>query len=493
MEDGLGLVFEQQGNTGAAAYNQPMLQVGNTSADRIAGVLQGQVMAEREQKKLDDKAAAKKKEAAAEAMRPKSQRGWINDTPYFGDKLNKLKDDFTGLMNRGISPDDYGNAEARAYQDALDNYNNEIAVSQQNEASYPKVLEEVELNPEKYDVEKSKANLEAWRTTPQADRFNKPITSALVLKEKPFDAWAPVETLKIADYTGEYGTKNADGSGGSGTYLNKANLKKDVEAAAINPLNDEHFKKGVDKGLWKDRKDYAKQLYEKAKLKYTASSQTVAAALATPTESDYLQSGNIEDLKKVYQLGTAPANIHSAAGSGQTHPMTLSNTINVGAINAVVPKAAAVNAKDGKPLEGEGAINIISGNMSTPMVLKGTNKLIAFPKNKDGVYTYKIYDKATKTMKPFTGATQKDVEKQLVAAGYGEYKPMVLATYKNSLGSEQTAWVPAEALPATTETKGLQGFAAARVLLNRIASEENGTTTQAATGASQVWQAKYDY
>tara|TARA_R110000868_G_scaffold104290_3_gene287252 strand:+ start:10071 stop:11543 length:1473 start_codon:yes stop_codon:yes gene_type:complete len=484
MIDGLGLVFEQQGNTGAAAYNQPVLQPGNTSADKIAGALQAQVMNEREQKKLDEKVTAQKKAAAAEAMKPKSQRSWVDDTPWFGDNLNKMKDDFAGLINRGIAPDDYNNAEARAYQDKIDDYNNKIAISQQHETEYPRLLEQIKVNP-LIDATKSLAKLETWRALPKEDRFKTQLADQIVMKEKPYDQWSALEGFDISKFTDTRQYNKADGSASQRTVLDEADLRAEMKTIANNPLYDEDFKIGVDKGKWKDRQDYENQLFAKAKLQFSLDRSTTEAPLPAPTEEQELYNGDLTRLRQIYGLGLSPANVHSAAGSDQTNEMMLDNTVDVGTLNATIPRAAAIDADTGKQIVDEttgkpstGVINIVSGKMSTPIVLKGTNKVMSFKKGKDAqgnpVYSVNVYDRKLKKNVPLEAASQKELEKQLIKADYAEYTPMILGEYYKEDGvTAGTAWVPVSAAATTTESKDLSMYKAAKILLTRIAAEEN--------------------
>lgn len=482
MEDGLGLVYEQQGNTGAAAYNQPSLQMGNTPMDRIAAASQAQVMAEREQKKLDEKLSAQKKAAAAEAMKPKSQRAWIDDTPWFGEQMNILKDDYTDLLNRGIAPDDYGNPESRAYQDKLDDYTNKVAVSQQHEAEYPRLLEQIKVNP-LIDATKSQANLEAWRALPKEQRFKTQLADQIVMKEKPYDQWSALEGFDISKFVDTRQYNKADGSASQRTLLDEADLRAEMKTIANNPLYDEDFKKGVDKGKWKDRQDYENQLFAKAKLQFSLDRSTTEAPLAAPTEEQELYNGDLTRLRQIYGLGVSPANVHSAAGSDQTNEMMLDNTVDVGTLNATIPRAAAIDAATGKQIMGAdgkpstGVINIVSGKMSTPIVQVGTNKVISFYKSKSStgqdMWSWKNYDPKTKKTTIFSANSQKELEKKIIKANYAEYTPMILGEYLDDEDKVGTAWVPVSAAAATTESKDLSMYKAAKILLTRIAAEEN--------------------
>ena len=169
MEDGLGLVFEQQGNTGAAAYNKPTLTMGNTPMDKLADAALEQKLFERDKKAEEEKLAAKQQKAAEDALAPKDLNGWVNDTEEFGIIGNEMKEAFTGLMDAGVSPTNYKDPKAKEYQ-ALQNKNNMIlATSKQQEKDYFGVLDKIYADPKKYDVPASRAKAEEIKKFPFAN------------------------------------------------------------------------------------------------------------------------------------------------------------------------------------------------------------------------------------------------------------------------------------------------------------------------------------
>ncbi len=464
MQDGLGLVFEQQGDTGAAAYNKPTLQMGNTPMDKIAEAAREQTLFERNQKAIADSAAAKKQQAAEAALAPKDLSGWVNDTEELGAIGNEMKEAYTGLIDAGVSPTNYKDPKAKEYQAILNKSNMILATSKQQEKDYLDVMDMISADPEKYDVPATMAKANEIKKIPLRQRLDRSFKEALVLKEKPLDILEPLADIKIASYSDPSSYEDPSSSSSS-NKLKAAELRAAIEANVDNPVRAEKVNKVLASGQFKDKKEYVDYLYKLKADEFKKDAKYQKKEPKVGYERTYLTSANTEDLKKKFNVGTMKANIKSGIGSGITTPMAISNSINLGGINITVPNADAIDAETGAPLEGTGAIELKSGQIATPLV--GNNgAIMAIPKT--GIYKLKVTPTGEEL--EYKG-TQKQIEAQLIRDGYGRYKTMLLGTYKDG-DDTKTAWVPSSAIRTTTENKTLEGAEAAILALDRIAAED---------------------
>lgn len=480
--DGLGLVYEKQGNTGAAAYNQPSLQYGQTPLDAVAQNIEQQNLIKQQQEFQLAKQREKEKAAVLGKLGDINLSKFTlgNQQEFMGDILNH-KNQIAADMSKGEDvTDPTSPAYARTYERQLALQNKKMELDKQG-AIIEDAMKILQTKPDDFDVEKSAAAIKAYAEAPNAtERMKIDPSTLLVRKAKPFDTYAPLKDFKIDTFVGSFGNETPTG-GSSGTTLNKANLKKEMEAIAENPVNDEHYQEGVQKGLWNSKREYADALYNKAILSYSPKFQKSVKAINGPTDRDFLMTAGVDELRKRFGLGDTTAEVFSGSGANAPQKIKISNAINIGDIKATVPYASAIDATTGNTIEGQGAIEVKSGQMSTPLVFNATDKIVAIPNT--GSYSFK--DTKTGETKEYKG-TQKQIEAQLIRNGYAKYKPMLLATYKDDVDQTRTAWVPASALPTTNESKTLQGADAARLLLERIAEDENAK----AVGTQNTQKAK---
>ena len=459
MEDGLGLVFEQQGNTGAAAYNQPTLTTGDTPMDKIANAALEQKVFERNQKAIAGNAAARQQKAAEAALAPKDLSGWVNDTEELGAIGNEMKDAYTGLMDAGVSPTNYKDPKAREYQAILNKSNMILATSKQQEKDYLDVVDMISADPEKYDVPATMAKANEIKKIPLRQRLDRSFKEALVFKEEPLDILEPLADIKIESYSDpvSYGDP---GSESSSNKLKGPELRAAIEANVDNPVRAEKLKKVLASGQFKDKKEYVDYLY---KLKADEFKKNAKYDIKAPkTTIIDINNGNSEELINSLGTGTQAAmvpvyDVNGKRQAGKTAEVTLNNVTQLDDIKSTISKATAIRADTGEKVGQTGTLNLVSGAMTMTFVQKGTNRIL--PTNL-GTYTYKKDGNEI----TITG-DQASIESQLVELGIGEYKPMIFgkgSEQKNGKPVETDIIIPADAAAFGTNDKNKALTAAQR-------------------------------
>jgi hypothetical protein len=453
MEDGSALVYEKQGNTGAAAYNQPALRIGATPMDLAAERMrQENVRKEEENLAIAQQKEKEKVAAFKPLMELRLSKFPQANKQELGAKLVAIKNRAAELAQSGVMPNDYTNPKSQEYNQLFTGFTNQlIAADKQGETidAIQKALLGDFNNPEDkqvFDRDKSIANLQAYINAPNIEsRDAIDPNTLLVRKPKEFDTYEPLKDFNISNYVGSFGNPNA-----SGSTLNKAGLKKDMEAVANNPANEEHFKAGVKKGVWNSKAEYAKTLYDKALNQYAAD-YTLKEPSGSGTTINNLNRGNSGDMLSKMGAGTQKMAIPLYDINGKKVSNTqvnLNDVVQLDDIKSVVNWASAINPETGKSFENnKGTFELVSGAMALPLVRKGSNRILP---TDQGSYTFTDVKGKQHTI---TG-DQKSIEKQLIDWGIGEYKPMIFGKTKGDkeeLGTD--VWLPADAATLGTNDK----------------------------------------
>ena len=456
--DGLGLVYEKQGNTGAAAYNEPVYQIGNNPLDHIAAQI-GQEVQQVKKDQAAEKAA--KEKANADALNFDIS-GWdFDNKAYFTQATNALKQKGAQLQHEGLDLSDYNNPKVMEWRKQLKITQDAAKASTNQGDIYNKLMAGVSNNRDKYDFEKSVAGLNTYMQMSPVERLNANPADFIVEKEQPFDAYAPVADVNIDDYIDKNTFGNPNVTTSSST-LNKTNLKKTITDIANNPLNEAHYQKGVEKGLWKDKQDYARQQYEHKAAQAAKDYSRVVHAPKVDTKVDANGDGII-DQPAGGQLGVQYPLTYDYKTKSMI-PTLGQNVIQLGPINAVVSGNDAWRVESNSRLNK--AANIISGTLSTPFVLTNGNvAAIPFdPKDPNKKLSYSVYNKNTQKVEPFEG-TYDEIVSQLINAKLGEFRPMVYGqTKENDVISD--VWAKAETVMNGNDKNIANALPAYNQLLN---------------------------
>lgn len=245
MLDGLGLVYEKRGNTGAAAYNQP------SNADPFAAItedLQGRVegIRKEEQRKKDN--IDKANELIIQDIDPK---GWdIDNRKIFYQKGLDLKKEAAILRTKGKNLSDPTDPEVMAFQRKQQEVLNQANSSAEQGKLFDPVYKEFIAKPDRYDQEKTLANIERFKALPFEERIN---VDPRTLLEKKFDKFAAVKPVKnFSDFT--------DVSPLKGTIIRPERIDAYLEEQIQSPDVQESIQMGIEQGAWNDVQGWRKAM-----------------------------------------------------------------------------------------------------------------------------------------------------------------------------------------------------------------------------------------
>jgi len=226
--DGLGLVFEQQGNTGAGAYNQPSTRIGQNPLDRIAADIGDQVNIERQNQLIQQRQNEKLNQQALEV----GGSGWeVDNDRQLGQYLNAMKTEFVNLQKEGVKPTDYNNPKSRRYWELKQGWenlkNNSLAQKEQFNKTYQMVMQDLNTEKPQFDHEKTFTKMREWQQLPIEERLKTPIDQLLVKKEVPQDLYAAIATDKPDAFSAKITTES-----GSPEY-SASNTRQSFDEAAF--------------------------------------------------------------------------------------------------------------------------------------------------------------------------------------------------------------------------------------------------------------------
>lgn len=237
MLDGLGLVYEKRGNTGAAAYNQP------SNADPFAAItedLQGRVegIRKEEQRKKDN--IDKANELIIQDIDPK---GWdIDNRKIFYQKGLDLKKEAAILRTKGKNLSDPTDPEVMAFQRKQQEVLNQANSSAEQGKLFDPVYKEFIAKPDRYDQEKTLANIERFKALPFEERIN---VDPRTLLEKKFDKFAAVKPVKDFKLF-------TDTSSRGGTIIRPERIDAYLAEQIQSPDVQDSIQLGIEQGAWND-------------------------------------------------------------------------------------------------------------------------------------------------------------------------------------------------------------------------------------------------
>jgi hypothetical protein len=473
MLDGLGLVFEKQGGTGAAAFNEPITQVGRNPLDIIASqIAQTNQLKQRQQADTDSQKAKDNLKALNFDF-----KGWDNDNKaYFTQATKDLLAEGSKLQIAGKHLGDYSDPDVAAWNNKkIDNMRDAEASVNQGKA----IEEKIKLaatNPDDYDYEKTSVGLQEYAKLTPAERLGVDINDYVVRKEKPYDVLSPIADVDVDKFAGDDNFENENMSSKK-KKLDKTKLRNEINTIANNPLNSEHYQKGLDQGLWKDKKEYEDFLYEKVENRYVQDKDIKIKPKDDEYTIDKINSnGTADEQVAALGVGTQKPNIFNRNGTYSA--TTVKNAVTLGNINATISGATGYYSEGGKLMDANGK-TLTSGTMSTPLVMKDGKvwRVVPVPdkSTKDKPYrlTYTNRD-GKRVTEDFIG-TQDEVNQQLIDKGIAEYKPMIEGLVKVD-DEEKSVWIPADAAVqgTTIKDKVLEGAERAYYVLDRWTKEKNG-------------------
>jgi hypothetical protein len=454
--DGLGLVYEKQGNTGAAAYNQPVFQIGNNPLDMLAAEIgqQGRI------EQINQMRQQKELERGNQQALKFDASGWdIDNKAFFTQATKDLMAEGAYLQSQGYNLNDWSNPEVRKWNENKIGTIHAAQASKGQEKEIKAYLDNVTLNPDKFDVDATMKNFRAYQAMTPIQRMQLNPADIVVPMEKPLDIYTPLEEIKIDDFVDVSDSENPETRFKTNKLRDK-DLKTAIAAQIKNPIYQDIIKKGVEKGLFKDEAEYAQMLFDKKKLEF--SKNTTYEKKSPPSNNewslDYINSRSSDDLMGEIGYGATTIKLYK----GGTH--NYAYTTDVGNINAVIGKRGAIDASDGKYLNETGTLNLQSG------------KLVLAPV--DAVTGIPIHTKNPEN------------ERKLLKEGKIIFKPMIIGKASEGTGDtkkEIDIWVPAEStLQTTGESKTMTAAQKAYIAYQKKANDLNSVREKKTTGTQNT-------
>jgi len=243
MLDGLGLVYEKQGNTGAAAYTPP------SNTDPFAVVtndLASQVDFQRKKKERD---AIKQDDLNNKIIEAINPEGWsLDNRQYFYKSGNDLKLEATLLKAKGKNLNDITDPEVMAFMDKSKKLNEKANLSAEQGKFFNDIYNDYTKNPDKYDQQVTAANIEKWQALPMEERFT---IDPRTLVEPKFDAYAGATAGGLKDF-GIF----VDVSSKKGTKINEERINDQIQLMKNDPDAVRSYEQGIRRGEWKNQKEW---------------------------------------------------------------------------------------------------------------------------------------------------------------------------------------------------------------------------------------------
>lgn len=487
-QDGLGLVFEQQGNTGAAAYNQPTLQMGQTPFDVLAA------RKYQEQRVQEQRDYVAKQQADKERKALDMQLADIDLSKFPQANQQELAQDITQYKNdlvqykvKGQDPTDPLQPAWEEAQNKKLALENKILEANKQGALIDEAMKALKAdldnpNPQ-LDREKSIAAIKAYYSAPNIEsrRAIDP-NSLLVRKAAPFDTYEAIKGI-----TGETFADQSNYKVGTPEYEKAGKTKKFNEVKAKEYLkpwfeNTEqgkaNYEAGVKAGTWSTIDEAVKVNVERLKPTMKAESDFTSVTKEPKSINiTDINNGNSDELMASLGTGTQNMTIPLYDVNGvkvKDTVVKLNNVVQLDDIKSTISWATAINPATGLPFEGaksKGSFDLTSGALALPLVGKGSNRILP---TDQGQYTYK--DKKGKSHTIY--GDQASIDKQLVDLDIGEFRPMIIGTAIE--GNKQTdVIVPAEAglVGTNDKNKALTTGQKALYIYKKNAEDKNKKTT----------------
>jgi hypothetical protein len=235
--DGLGLVYEKQGNTGAAAYEQsnrvdPFARVTNQLAFDL----------QREQRKIEVEQEKKDKLNFQVLEGLGDIKGWeIDNQATIYNEANELKNEASQLITEGINLSDLTNPKARAFQEKTQKLKQKAQLSGTQGPTIDAMRKDLFKNPQKYDVEETTKALKAYEAMTPSERLEIPAETLFVPK---YNKFALIPKLPgIAMWTKPVGSRGE-------VEFDEAKAREAMALKLDTEDGEKDYNAGVKKGDW---------------------------------------------------------------------------------------------------------------------------------------------------------------------------------------------------------------------------------------------------
>lgn len=480
MQDGLGLVFEKQGNTGAAAYNQPTFEVGNNPLDMIAAELGQRVQMEQLGRQKQEK---ERQAANQQALNFDLSGADIDNKAYFTQAYKDIMAEGTKLAQLGYRLDDWSNPAVRAWNERKISDLHAAQASKGQIESLARNLNEYSKNPDLYDTEATNKNVEAYKAMTPIQRLQVDSNQLFVRKEQPIDILEPIAKANISGMgeVNEYETPNMKSSS---TKFSEEKARTFVKGVLQNDIYKPLIAKGIQKGLFKNQQQYEDLLVNQLKSQFKTEKAYEKKAPPTDWSWDYLNKAGGDELMGKIGYGKQSFSIANNGATPQT--VNYHMTTQLPNFNAIVGNAQLIDAKTGKYLSDK--------EVSSDYGIEQTGNM----QLQSGTIVMSVVDPKTGKPIPLSGEKDQESIQSMIKSGKAEWKPMVHAkAYTKTQDGEDKVidvWLPADAaLKSTPDSKAANASQAAYVAYQKKADELNNRYQRTATGTQNTQPKTYIY
>lgn len=484
--DGLGLVFEQTGNTGAGAYTPPSFQPGNTPLDRIAEQKNQEYNLRLQNQLHDDRV---KKAAEEKQYNPDLQLGnvWDADIQYLGEMTMGTKSELATLRGKGVLPNDYLNPEAQKYNQAIQRLEGGKVASMQQKKIHDQLALELakDVNDKAglYDQEASAKNLAEFKALKPHERVNYDTSKLLVRKAVPQNTYAAIAKLKPDAFSATITNLNENETSKSGSTrksFSEADFKthiknwyeKDDEGKA-------NYEANKADGLWNSVDEAVNVQLEQYK---TTLPKDASNSNEKKTPKDSYGNGLNED--QVRTIVNTPATTFNfqatkpdgSQRAGVTTRGSLYNPQSVSNLNLTIPEGAAINLDNNSKGTGKGILKMQDGTMGIALVYSDGSGVLEDldPKAKESVYNFK-------------GQKKQLTVQQAIDKGLIRYAPVIIGS---GVDGDNTTPIMVEASQYINTVNGkssqsLNDAYSKMTVLQQIAAQKNGGQSTPAPAAKE--------
>lgn len=431
MIDGLGLVFEKQGNTGAAAYNNPEFRIGANPLDRMANeAFQANLLKQAQEQKAKQ-AQEQKNYRAIEKLNPKF---WtIDETKYFNGRVQGLRDKAFELSQQGKDLNNLSDPQVYNWHQEKAKLDFESKLSQEQEKLYNTAIQKVAMDKsEEYDKEETIKNLDAYRLLSPAERADITLDDMVV---KGYDKYQGLKDLPANAFTAKISTSYSGPTGGSSKSYNtfeEDKAKQYFENYYTTEEGKRQYDFGVKKGWWKTPEEAVTANVEQAKLGFNPDVSN-DITVKDPNDGQGMTfnfisgSGNTGELMDT--IGAKPTSFKVMGIHGNAPTTVISGTdraINLTALNATIPAGGAISVVGNKP--NREAIKVEKGLLLQVPVATSTTRGVDYiiPLNDKGYTKDKPYKVVSNGKTYEFSGTRQEVLDQLQQNGLARIENRIL-------------------------------------------------------------------
>jgi len=481
MLDGKGLVYQKQGNTGAAAYNRPNFQIGANPLD----VLANQVRAEAKAKAAND---AKTKAANLKTLNVDLE-GWDFDNKrYFAQMEDQLKKEGAAIsLAKDIN--NLADDQVADWHKRVDKWEKAAKASANQGEMYKALIDTAAKDPDKYDLEATMIGGKEYMYMTPDKRLEIDPQTLLVRR---YDPYGPVEGLNVESFGGTNAWRGLT-SFSEKKSLNAKQLREEIKSRVNNPENIKFYNYNKERLGFETLKDYEDYLYRYKKNQFVGDNRGGIIDTGKSygwSDSDY----------ETNVANSAPLKVNSAMSLytgwyGEPTDIYLHNAQGVNGVNLVIPGSEALslskNYKGIGPLEKQGNYELNEANMAIALVRTDNGQLMGI--NKQPILKTSTFNLPGSDGKMVTYTAKEAFDKGLVKyipviQGNGKYSEDGEIKYEPIVAEADKFITPDMVQKSAAENDAYKKYEALKKQADKY-NEENKTKGD----KSNEYRKKYEY